>query len=37
MIYAIKITAQADNDIRNVYEYSAYVITIDQAFRESNV
>jgi hypothetical protein len=37
MSYTIKITDQADNDIRNVYEYSAYVITIDQAFRESNV
>ena len=24
MIYAIKITAQAENDIRNIYEYIAY-------------
>lgn len=24
MIYAIKITSQADNDIRNIYEYIAY-------------
>ena len=24
MIYAIKITDQADNDIRNIYEYIAY-------------
>ena len=24
MKFAIKITAQADNDIRNIYEYIAY-------------
>lgn len=24
MIYAIKITAQAENDIRNIYEFIAY-------------
>lgn len=24
MIYEIKITDQADNDIRNIYEYIAY-------------
>mgnify|MGYP004546981121 FL=1 len=24
MIYTIKITDQADNDIRNIYEYIAY-------------